>query len=244
MVRQQKITRLVTRSLMLLALWVAIGVIPAWAAPVLSRIEPDRAVAPARGLLVKLHGSGFEIGDQVELMRADVPALVGRTARIRGAMGGDSGGDRHEVVLPDEWTHDPGELQMRVVSSRRETSAWVVLRLVALLLTPGRAIPDLPRQLMATPDAVTVPCDRLSFLPVTLHGGLFVAGMTYEVKIRFPTTGYIYTNPSRPSLEVTSPTAARIMVDGCYLLSGESEYRLYDASGRRLTDWIRIPWRR
>lgn len=102
---------------MLVSLWVAIGVTPAWAAPVLLRAEPERALAPARGLLVKLHGSGFELGDQVELMRADVPALRGRTARIRGSMVGDY---RHEVVLPDEWTREPGELQMRIVSSRRD----------------------------------------------------------------------------------------------------------------------------
>jgi len=141
MVKQQKIMSLVTLSLMLLALWVAIGITPAWAAPVLSRIEPDRALAPARGLLVKLHGSGFELGDQVELMRADVPALRGRTARIRGAMAGEY---RHEVVLPDEWTRDPGELQMRVVSSRRETSAWAVLKLTSPVLTPGRPLTEPP----------------------------------------------------------------------------------------------------
>jgi hypothetical protein len=78
------------RQAVLVALWVAIGVTPAWAAPVLLRAEPERALAPARGLLVKLHGSGFEAGDQVELMRADVPALRGHTARIRGAMANDS----------------------------------------------------------------------------------------------------------------------------------------------------------
>ena len=132
---------LLWRQVVVVALWVAIGVTSAWAAPVLSRVEPDRALASARGLLVKLHGSGFELGNQVELMRADVPALRGRTAHIRGAMAGEY---RHEVVLPDEWTRDPGELQMRVVSSRRETSAWAVLKLTSPVLTPGRPLTEPP----------------------------------------------------------------------------------------------------
>src|SRR3990172_6914896 len=145
---------LLWRQVVLVALWVAIGVTPSWAAPVLSRVEPDRALAPARGLLVKLHGSGFDLGDQGERMRADVSALRGRTARIRVSMVGDY---RHEAVLPDEWTREPGELQMRIVSSRRESSGWVVLRLTSLLLTPGSPLGALPARVAAAPDSVTVP---------------------------------------------------------------------------------------
>jgi len=238
MVRQQKIMSLVTLSLMLLALWVAIGITPAWAAPVLSRIEPDRALAPARDLLVKLHGSGFEIGDQVEVMRADVSALRGRTARIRGAMAGDY---RHEVVLPDEWTREPGELQMRVVSSRRESSAWAVLRLTSLLPPPARPIGGARPPVTATPDSVTVPRESLG-LPVTIRGGPFEVGMTYSVMVNRTAGGRSCTKLVHPPrLEVMSPTTARITVGICCLLEGDTEFRLYDSSDRPVTEWVRIP---
>lgn len=224
---------------MLVALWVAIGVTPSWAAPVLSRVEPERALAPARGLLVKLHGSGFELGDQVELMRADVPALRGRTVRIRGAMAGDY---RHDVVLPDEWTREPGEVQMRIVSSRRESSGWAVLRLTSLLLTPGSPLGVLPARVAAAPDSVTVPRERLS-LPVTLRGGPFEAGMSYEVMVNRATGGRWCTKGrfARPHLEMMSSTTASISVSICCLVEGETEFRLYNSSSRLVTDWIPIP---
>jgi len=227
------------RQAVLVALWVAIGVTPAWAAPVLSRAEPDRALAPARGLLVKLHGSGFEAGDQVELMRADVPALRGRTARIRGAMAGDY---RHEVVLPDEWTREPGEVQMRIVSSRREASGWAVLRLTSLLLPPGRLVGEARPPVAATPDSVTVPRELLG-LPVTIRGGPFEAGMTYAVMVNRTAGGHPCTKLGygRPRLEVISPTTAKITVDICCLIEGQAEFRLYDSSDRPVTDWVRIP---
>jgi hypothetical protein len=228
------------RQVVVVALWVAIGVTPAWAAPVVSRIEPDRALAPVRGLLVKLHGSGFDLGDQVELMRADVPALRGRTVRIRGAMAGDY---RHEVVLPDEWTREPGELQMRIVSSRRESSGWAVLRLTSLLLTPGSPIGGLPVRVGAAPDPVTIPRETLG-LPVTIRGGPFEAGMTYEVMVNRMAGGHSCTKLlHRPRLEVMSPTTASISVGICCLVEGETEFRLYNSGGRLVTDWIRIPGR-
>jgi len=231
---------LLLRQAVLVALWVAIGVTVAWAAPVLSRVEPDRATAPARGLLVKLHGSGFDLGDQVELMRADVPALRGSTARIRsGSMAGDY---RHEVVLPDEWTREPGELQMRVVSARREASGWAILRLTALMLTPGSPIGVLPARVAATPDPVTIP--QILVLPVTIRGGPFEAGMTYEVMVNRMAGGHSCTKLlHRPRLEVMSPTTASISVGICCLVEGETEFRLYNSGGRLVTDWIRIPGR-
>jgi len=218
---------------------VAIGVAPSWAAPVLSRVEPDRALAPARGLLVKLHGSGFELGDQVELMRADVPALRGSTARIRsGSMAGDY---RHEVVLPDEWTREPGELQMRVVSARREASGWAILRLTALMLTPGSPIGVLPARVAATPDPVTIPLTLE--LPVTIRGGPFEAGMTYEVMVNLAITGrHDCTKGPRRHLEIMSPTTASIRVNIC-CFRGQAEFRLFNSSDRLVTDWIRIPGR-
>ena len=232
---------LLWRQVVLVALWVAIGVTPSWAVPVLSRVEPDRALAPARGLLVKLHGSGFDLGDQVELMRADVSALRGRTARIRGAMIGDY---RHEVVLPDEWTREPGELQMRIVSSRRESSGWVVLRLTSLLLTPGSPIGVLPARVAAAPDPVTIPREILG-LPITIRGGPFEAGMTYEVMVNRAAGGRHCTKGGiglrRPRLEVMSPTTAKITVNICCLIEGQAEFRLFNSSDRPVTEWIPIP---
>ncbi|MBI4381333.1 MAG: hypothetical protein HY574_09100 [candidate division NC10 bacterium] len=222
----------------LVALGVAIGVTAAWAAPVLSRVEPDRALAPARGLLVKLHGSGFELGDQVELMRADVAALRGSTARIRGSMIGDY---RYEVVLPDEWTREPGELQMRIVSSRREASGWAILRLTALMLTPGSPIGALPARVAATPDSVTVPRESLG-LPVTIRGGPFESGMTYSVMVNRVAGGHSCTKLlHRPRLEVMGSTTARMTVSICCLIEGQTEFRLFNTSDRPVTEWIPIP---
>jgi hypothetical protein len=226
------------RQVVLVVVLLGMGTIPSWAAPVLSRVEPDRALAPARGLLVKLHGSGFELGDQVELMRADVPALRGRTARIRGAMVGDY---RHEVVLPDEWTREPGELQMRVVSSRREASGWVVLRLTSLLLTPGSPLGVLPARVAAAPDPVTIPREILG-LPITIRGGPFEAGMTYSVMVNRTAGGHSCTKLlHRPRLEVMSPTTAKITVDICCLIEGQAEFRVFNSSDRPVTEWIPIP---
>lgn len=170
-------------------------------------------------------------------MRADVPALRGRTARIRGSMVGDY---RHEVVLPDEWTREPGELQMRIVSSRRDMSGWAILRLTSLLLTPGSPLGALPARVAATPDPVTIPREILG-LPITIRGGPFEAGMTYSVMVNRTAGGHSCTKLLHPPrLEVMSPTTAKITVNICCLIEGQTEFRLFNSSDRPVTDWIPI----
>lgn len=208
----------------------------AWAAPVIARIEPAQATALGRSIAIKIHGSGFAPGDQVELRREDVPALRGRSVRVRS----DSmSGDREiDITVPAEWMREPGILLMHVVSTRGEASNSATLPLLALRLTPGHPLDALP-SVRAVPDAVRVE----KWIPVTIRGGPFEAGMRYAVTNLNPPVagrcGSVLVPHGR--LEVIDSTTARISVFvGCFTENPIRAFRLMDRSGDAITAWIKI----
>lgn len=217
-----------------------LGVNTAWAAPVISRLEPAEAMAMGRSFTLKVHGSGFALGDQVELRRDDVPALSGRTQRIRA---GSAAGDyRIEITVPVEWTRDPGVLLVNVRSDRGEVSNGAALPLSPLRLTPGRPADALPARIAAVPDPVTV----RQKIPVTIRGGPFAVGMRYEVTNHNPPIpGRCGNVPYlRDRLEVVDSSAARVWVYiGCFAEGPHTGFRLLDEHGRAVTDWIKVEYR-
>lgn len=217
-----------------------LGVSAAWATPVISRLEPAEAMAMGRSFTLKVHGSGFALGDQIELRRDDVPALSGRTQRIRA--GSTAGDYRIEITVPAEWTRDPGVLLINVRSVRGEVSSGAALPLTPFRLTPGRTEDVLRTRVSATPEPVTV---RQRY-PVTIRGGPFAAGMRYEVTNHNPPIpGRCGNVPYlRDRLEVVDSGTARIGVYiGCFAEGPLTGFRLLDEHGRAVTDWIRVELR-